>query len=283
MEEQIEENAFDYKSPRQPEPNGGSGVKKGSRYGGSNQKPDYLDMDKDGDKKESMKKAIKDKVTKEEFEQIDEKKTLNDLLRKKLGIKPTLGYLLRKRLKTNEEAEQIDELEYTEEVVNEKKMKGTDPCWTGYQMVGMKDKAGKKVPNCVPEEVGQSFSHLRTKLQLEEVILDDLINEVLSKDASAGDWIHDFIHSDNPKFSGKSKAERKKMALGAYYGKQNEAAGPTSQSPDLTDVPWDPEGTRLIKKPVTDKSGATHNTPESRVKSLAQNAMKKVQSDLGKK
>ena len=37
-EETVEENAFDYKSPRQPEPNGGSGVKKGSRYGGSKQK-----------------------------------------------------------------------------------------------------------------------------------------------------------------------------------------------------------------------------------------------------
>ena len=55
-------------------------------------------------------------------------------------------------------------------------------------------------------------------------IYDDLINEVLSKDASAGAWIHDFIHSDNPKFAGKSKAERKKMALAAYYGKQNEEA-----------------------------------------------------------
>jgi hypothetical protein len=56
----------------------------------------------------------------------------------------------------------------------------------------------------------------------EEQLLDEMINEVLGKDASAGDWIHDFVHSDNPKFAGKSKAERKKMALGAYYGKQNE-------------------------------------------------------------
>lgn len=31
----------------------------------------------------------------------------------------------------------------------------SDPCWKGYEMVGMKDKNGKKVPNCVPtkEEV----------------------------------------------------------------------------------------------------------------------------------
>jgi predicted RNA binding protein YcfA (HicA-like mRNA interferase family) len=26
----------------------------------------------------------------------------------------------------------------------------SDPCWKGYEMVGMKDKNGKKVPNCVP-------------------------------------------------------------------------------------------------------------------------------------
>ena len=72
---------------RGPQPSGGSGVKKGSRYGGSKQasdkddeedapkkdkkvkeaaKPDYLDFDKDGNKKEPMKKALKDKKVKEE-------------------------------------------------------------------------------------------------------------------------------------------------------------------------------------------------------------------------
>jgi hypothetical protein len=55
----------------------------------------------------------------------------------------------------------------------------------------------------------------------EEIELE--LNEVLSKDADAGDFIHDFIHSDNPKFAGKTKAERKKMALGAYYSKHNES------------------------------------------------------------
>ena len=31
------------------------------------------------------------------------------------------------------------------------KLKGEDPCWSGYQMVGMKKKDGKEVPNCVPK------------------------------------------------------------------------------------------------------------------------------------
>jgi hypothetical protein len=26
------------------------------------------------------------------------------------------------------------------------------PCWAGYEMIGMKDKGGRKVPNCVPKK-----------------------------------------------------------------------------------------------------------------------------------
>ena len=29
-------------------------------------------------------------------------------------------------------------------------MEKKDPCWKGYEMVGMKDKDGRQVPNCVP-------------------------------------------------------------------------------------------------------------------------------------
>jgi len=32
----------------------------------------------------------------------------------------------------------------------EKKEK--DPCWKNYEQVGMKNKDGKKVPNCVPKK-----------------------------------------------------------------------------------------------------------------------------------
>jgi hypothetical protein len=62
-------------------------------------------------------------------------------------------------------------------------------------------------------------------LELTEEQLNQLeqeLNEVLGKDAQAGAWIHDFVHSDNPKFAGKSKEKRKQMALAAYYSKQNE-------------------------------------------------------------
>jgi Cu/Ag efflux protein CusF len=46
------------------------------------------------------------------------------------------------------------------------------------------------------------------------------VNEVLTKSTTAGETIHDFVHSKNPKFAGKSKEKRKEMALAAYYAKQ---------------------------------------------------------------
>lgn len=46
-----------------------------------------------------------------------------------------------------------EKCEEKDEVKEEKKMKGEDPCWKDYNMVGTKKgKGGKEVPNCVPEE-----------------------------------------------------------------------------------------------------------------------------------
>ncbi|MBC7745203.1 MAG: hypothetical protein H7096_08885 [Flavobacterium sp.] len=33
-----------------------------------------------------------------------------------------------------------------------KKSLEKDPCWKGYEQIGMKKKSGKEVPNCVPEK-----------------------------------------------------------------------------------------------------------------------------------
>ena len=55
------------------------------------------------------------------------------------------------------------------------------------------------------------------------------VNEVLTKKNTAADFIHDFVHSKNPKFAGKSVKQRQKMALGAYYAKQNESTNLTGE------------------------------------------------------
>lgn len=46
------------------------------------------------------------------------------------------------------------------------------------------------------------------------------LDEVLTAKDSASEWISDFVKSDNPKFAGKSKKERIKQALAAYYAKK---------------------------------------------------------------
>ena len=47
-----------------------------------------------------------------------------------------------------------------------------DPCWKNYEMIGMKKKDGKEVPNCVPkkEEVKEGFFNTKTFAQMAEDI-----------------------------------------------------------------------------------------------------------------
>lgn len=79
-------------------------------------------------------------------------------------------------------------------------------------------------------DLSKAISAVKTMAKEGLELLDDTLNEVLSKDADASEWIADFIKSDAPQFKGKSKKERIKMALGAYYAAQkkedlDEAAG----------------------------------------------------------
>ena len=48
----------------------------------------------------------------------------------------------------------------------------------------------------------------------------NLVKEVLNPEDDASVWIDDFVKSDDPRFAGKSKEERIKMALGAWYAAQ---------------------------------------------------------------
>lgn len=57
----------------------------------------------------------------------------------------------------------------------------------------------------------------------------EYIEEKLTAADPASKWISDFVASDNPKFEGKGKKERIKMALGAYYS----ATGKGKQAEEL--------------------------------------------------
>jgi len=47
----------------------------------------------------------------------------------------------------------VGEAKQAEVVALEDIVDEADPCWKGYKQIGMKKKSGKKVPNCVPEEI----------------------------------------------------------------------------------------------------------------------------------
>lgn len=65
----------------------------------------------------------------------------------------------------------------------------------------------------------------------------------LPRNAPASAWIHDFVHSTNPKFEGKSRKERIRMALGAYYGHHKEDYIPECES--IYEGTYKPEGAVL--------------------------------------
>lgn len=66
------------------------------------------------------------------------------------------------------------------------KKKDKDPCWDTHQMVGMKMKNGRKVPNCVPKE-SKTFSSFRQVSELKKSTLASYIgkaaNDVATKSA----------------------------------------------------------------------------------------------------
>jgi len=224
--ESVEENAFDYKSPRQPEPNGGSGVKKGTRYGGSKQK----EKPEQEEPKEKNEEYVDEKFggTQNMLNQTTHKS--NDPMRRlkittdhpRFANKPlnsTSQNILKNRLKSAQGThskpnlpEEIDPSDRTEDTpAGRVKTKQKDDVGPGSD--GRSTKVKYHPGPMTLKKMRENY---------EEPILNEMINEVLSKDASAYDYIHDFVHSDNPKFAGKSKAERKKQALAAYYAKKNE-------------------------------------------------------------
>ena len=54
--------------------------------------------------------------------------------------------------------------------------KETNPCWGGYEMIGMKEKDGKEVPNCVPieEEIIQEAEYRGRKVKLNKPTRGDV-------------------------------------------------------------------------------------------------------------
>ena len=61
-------------------------------------------------------------------------------------------------------------------LVNQIKEDDKNPCWDGYEMIGMKEKDGKEVPNCVPleEEILQEAEYQGRKVTLNKPMAGDV-------------------------------------------------------------------------------------------------------------
>ncbi len=59
-----------------------------------------------------------------------------------------------------------------------KKMKGKNPCWKGYEMIGTKKKGGKEVPNCVPESVTIQDADGNDYIEFIDIITPDPIKPI---------------------------------------------------------------------------------------------------------
>ena len=92
-------------------------------------------------------------------------------------------------------------------------------------------RADEEVPEWVKSKITIANDYLKTVRDYLESAMErsveratgregvtSTLDEKITKKTSAGEIISDFEKSKNPKFAGKSKAERKKQALGAFYG-----------------------------------------------------------------
>jgi hypothetical protein len=90
----------------------------------------------------------------------------------KLAIKIALQHLdeipdYYTRLKKMEASAKKEHKKF-KDVTEAKKMKGKDPCWKGYEMIGKKNKNGKEVPNCVPVKEGTEMVRYCPKCKKDE-------------------------------------------------------------------------------------------------------------------
>ena len=125
----------------------------------------------------------------------------------------------------NEEVEEVEEAAGSVPSVKTKEPKAEMPKkkldWDKIQAVRATRKAVKAASHADTSHLpkGWSTSFYREDIELDEEELVE-IEEALKKADPAGKWISDFVHSDDPKFKGKSPEKRKQMALAAYYAKQ---------------------------------------------------------------
>ena len=275
-------------------------------------KPDFLDMDKDGDKKEPMKKAVADKKMKEDTEFKD--KLIEALKGNQHKIDKNKNNKIDAqdfKILRKEESEELEEREMTdaEMAKREKIVKGMKKSLAGFKARygeraknvmyatankqamkedAIEEKADPKhrtkdtlkgqEPTTQSDDVGPGSDGKSTKIKIEQVE-----EEVKKSDIPAflrkarGDKPLTVADVKSPRKDSISAPQNLAKARGVQEVKQPES----DTVPFVTNAEQPPfDGPyKKIGGTVTDKSGAKH-TPMSRAKDLARQAMKRIKTEM---
>jgi hypothetical protein len=277
-------------------------------------KPDFLDMDKDGDKKEPMKKAVADKKMKEDTEFKD--KLIEALKGNQHKIDKNKNNKIDAqdfKILRKEESEELDEKEMTdaEMAKREKIVKGMKK-----SLAGFKARYGERAKNVM-------YATANKQAMKEDSVEEEIDPKVRTKDTlkgqertaqsddvgpnsngrstkvkfHGGPMKEEVKKSDIPAFIRKARGDKpltvadvKSGSKDSISSKENlaKARGVTEgKHPESDTVPFvtnaeQPPFDGPYKKiggTVTDKSGAKH-TPMSRAKDLARQAMKRIKTEM---
>jgi predicted secreted protein len=277
-------------------------------------KPDFLDMDKDGDKKEPMKKAVADKKMKEDTEFKD--KLIEALKGNQHKIDKNKNNKIDAqdfKILRKEESEELDEKEMTDSEMakREKIVKSMKKGFAGFRQrygkdaksvmyatatkqamkedaveeeidpkVRTKDTLKGQERTAQSDDVGPNSNGRSTKVKFhggpmkEEVKKSD-IPAFIRK--ARGDKPLTVADVKSPRKDSISSKENLAKARGVQEGKHPES----DTVPFVTNAEQPPfDGPyKKIGGTVTDKSGAKH-TPMSRAKDLARQAMKRIKTEM---
>jgi hypothetical protein len=158
-------------------------------------RPDYPDIDKDGDREESMKKAAQDKK-KMQMEDLD------------LGHQDNEPHMIKAELAqigkyAMELYKMVDQFEGPQEV--------DFPAWWQSKITTAKNMISS-AKHYLEFELEEPKIDAMVDVASEEGALD----EKLKPSMGAGAYVDDFRTSDAPQFKGKSKKKKNKMAVAAY-------------------------------------------------------------------
>jgi hypothetical protein len=236
-------------------------------------KPDFLDMDKDGNKKESMKKAIADKSVKEELKGNQHRIDANN--NNKIDAQDFKILKAKKKVKEGREfTEKLLEMVRKSDVpAYLRKAKGDTP-------LTMADVKGpKKDTISDPKNLAKARNEEVEHIEEEEQAYEPS-NAAITTDTLAG-------RMPGGKFNSFKSFKTRVSPLSRESGEKPGDDTPEIIQPQDTPARKSHEvkeatiaglsGFKRIKKDVTDKSGAVH-TPMSRARDLAQQALKTVQN-----